>query len=126
MGNGELLTHPFKSGARLECVAGWVAAGVGVGLLAARLCSAKGSPKEAADSSADHGASSSPGGTNIPPFHLAFPVHDLAAARAFYGDLLGCMEGRSSAKWVDYNLAGHQIVCHWVGWKADNPDLHTA
>ena len=46
------------------------------------------------------------------PFHLAFPVHDLAAARAFYGDLLGCPEGRSSPEWVDFNLLGHQIVAH--------------
>ena len=48
----------------------------------------------------------------IPPFHLAFPVHDLAAARQFYGDLLGCPEGRSSAEWVDFNFYGHQIVAH--------------
>src|SRR5690606_27092605 len=46
------------------------------------------------------------------PFHLAFPVHDLSAARAFYGDLLGCPEGRSSKDWVDFNLYGHQIVAH--------------
>ncbi|NNC48177.1 MAG: VOC family protein [Sphingomonas sp.] len=46
------------------------------------------------------------------PFHLAFPVHDLAAARSFYGDVLGCEEGRSSACWVDFNFAGHQIVAH--------------
>lgn len=46
------------------------------------------------------------------PFHLAFPVHDLAAARAFYGELLGCPEGRSSPEWVDFNLHGHQIVAH--------------
>jgi extradiol dioxygenase family protein len=47
-----------------------------------------------------------------PAFHLAFPVHDLAAARRFYGELLGCPEGRSSAAWVDFNLHGHQIVAH--------------
>ena len=46
------------------------------------------------------------------PFHLAFPVHDLAAARGFYGDLLGCPEGRSSDDWVDFDLYGHQLVCH--------------
>lgn len=46
------------------------------------------------------------------PFHLAFPVHDLAAARRFYGDLLGCPEGRSSEDWVDFNFYGHQIVAH--------------
>jgi len=47
-----------------------------------------------------------------PPFHLAFPVHDLAAARAFYGGLLGCPEGRSAPEWVDFDLYGHQIVAH--------------
>jgi len=48
----------------------------------------------------------------IPLFHLAFPVHDLAAARQFYGDLLGCPEGRSSDAWVDFNFYGHQVVAH--------------
>ncbi|MDR5739935.1 MULTISPECIES: VOC family protein [unclassified Caballeronia] len=48
----------------------------------------------------------------MPPFHLAFPVHSLAAAREFYGDLLGCPEGRSSDDWVDFNFYGHQIVAH--------------
>ena len=48
----------------------------------------------------------------IRPFHLAFPVHDLAAARAFYGGVLGCREGRSSDAWVDFELYGHQIVAH--------------
>ena len=46
------------------------------------------------------------------PFHLAFPVHDLAAARAFYGGTLGCPEGRSSDHWIDFDLFGHQIVAH--------------
>lgn len=46
------------------------------------------------------------------PFHLAFPVHDLAAARAFYGGVLGCGEGRSSDSWIDFDLFGHQIVAH--------------
>ena len=46
------------------------------------------------------------------PFHLAFPVHDLGAARQFYGDLLGCPEGRSSDEWVDFDLYGHQVVAH--------------
>ena len=46
------------------------------------------------------------------PFHLAFPVRDLAEARAFYGELLGCPEGRSSPEWVDFNFYGHQIVAH--------------
>ena len=48
----------------------------------------------------------------LSPFHLAFPVHDLAAARAFYGEGLGCPEGRSSEDWVDFNFYGHQIVAH--------------
>ena len=49
---------------------------------------------------------------DIPRFHLAFPVRDLGEARAFYGDLLGCPEGRSSAEWVDFDFHGHQIVAH--------------
>lgn len=48
----------------------------------------------------------------LAPFHLAFPVDDLAKARAFYGELLGCPEGRSAADWVDFNFFGHQIVAH--------------
>lgn len=48
------------------------------------------------------------------PFHLAFPVHDLSAARAFYGGTLGCTEGRSSDAWIDFDFYGHQIVCHLV------------
>ncbi|CDM65018.1 VOC family protein [Pyrinomonas methylaliphatogenes] len=48
------------------------------------------------------------------PFHLAFPVHDLEAARQFYGGVLGCDEGRSSDTWIDFNLYGHQIVAHLV------------
>ena len=47
-----------------------------------------------------------------PRFHLAFPVRDLAEARGFYGDLLGCAEGRSSGDWVDFDFHGHQIVAH--------------
>lgn len=49
---------------------------------------------------------------NPPPFHLAFPVTDLAAARAFYGGVLGCPEGRSSDEWIDFDFYGHQIVAH--------------
>ncbi|MEO8936934.1 MAG: VOC family protein [Burkholderiaceae bacterium] len=45
-------------------------------------------------------------------FHLAFPVHDLAQARRFYGELLGCSEGRSAPEWVDFDFFGHQIVAH--------------
>jgi extradiol dioxygenase family protein len=46
------------------------------------------------------------------PFHLAFPVHDLAAARVFYGEVMGCTEGRSSGHWIDFDFYGHQIVAH--------------
>ena len=49
---------------------------------------------------------------SLPPFHLAFLVDDLAAARGFYGELLGCPEGRSADEWVDFDLYGHQIVAH--------------
>jgi uncharacterized protein len=50
--------------------------------------------------------------SGLPPFHLAFPVTSLDKARAFYGGLLGCPEGRSSADWVDFDFYGHQIVAH--------------
>ena len=57
-------------------------------------------------------------------FHLAFPVHDLDAARAFYGGVLECPEGRSSESWIDFSLFGHQIVTHLApgsaGVKATN------
>jgi extradiol dioxygenase family protein len=48
----------------------------------------------------------------LSPFHLAFPVHDIAEARRFYGELLSCPEGRSADDWVDFNFYGHQIVAH--------------
>ena len=58
-------------------------------------------------------------------FHLAFPVHDLAAARDFYGGVLGCPEGRSSDHWIDFYLYGHQVVAHLApdraGVEASNP-----
>jgi extradiol dioxygenase family protein len=50
--------------------------------------------------------------SELRPFHLAFPVHSLAEARAFYGGLLGCPEGRSSDRWVDFDFHGHQLVAH--------------
>jgi extradiol dioxygenase family protein len=50
--------------------------------------------------------------TELRPFHIAFPVDDLEAARHFYGNVLGCPEGRSSEQWIDFNLFGHQIVAH--------------
>ena len=49
----------------------------------------------------------------LTPFHVAFPVDDLQKARAFYGALLGCEEGRSAESWIDFNLFGHQIVAHY-------------
>jgi extradiol dioxygenase family protein len=49
---------------------------------------------------------------SLPPFHLAFPVTSLAAARRFYGELLGCREGRSADDWIDFDFYGHQIVAH--------------
>jgi uncharacterized protein len=51
----------------------------------------------------------------INPFHLAFPVHDLEEARAFYAGVLGCHEGRSAETWIDFDLYGHQIVAHLSG-----------
>jgi uncharacterized protein len=48
----------------------------------------------------------------LTPFHIAFPVDDLATARHFYGTVLGCPEGRSSDRWIDFDLFGHQIVAH--------------
>jgi uncharacterized protein len=51
-------------------------------------------------------------GRTLTPFHIAFPVDDLAAARDFYGGLLGCPEGRSAETWIDFDLYGHQIVAH--------------
>jgi hypothetical protein len=51
--------------------------------------------------------------TQLPPFHLAFPVHDIDAARHFYGGLLGCPEGRSAPEWIDFDFFGHQIVAHF-------------
>jgi extradiol dioxygenase family protein len=50
--------------------------------------------------------------SNLTPFHLAIPVDDLTAARDFYGRVLDCPEGRSSETWIDFNLLGHQLVCH--------------
>jgi extradiol dioxygenase family protein len=46
------------------------------------------------------------------PFHLAVSVHNLVEARAFYGGLLGCPEGRRAEQWIDFDLFGHQLVCH--------------
>jgi extradiol dioxygenase family protein len=58
--------------------------------------------------------------SQITPFHLAFKVDDLQAARRFYGEVLGCPEGRSSETWIDFNLYGHQIVAHLVAGEGDS------
>lgn len=50
----------------------------------------------------------------LPPFHLALPVHDIHAARRFYGDVLGFHRGRSDERWTDWNVDGHQVVTHQV------------
>ena len=60
----------------------------------------------------------------LPPFHLAFPVHDLAAARQFYGELLGCPKGRSSDEWIDFDFFGHQIVAHLAAESAASVSNH--
>ncbi|MEM9144132.1 MAG: VOC family protein [Bacteroidota bacterium] len=59
---------------------------------------------------------------NIPPFHLAIPVHNLAECRTFYRDVLQCEEGRSSDHWVDFNFFGHQLVIHYK--PKENETLH--
>ena len=57
-----------------------------------------------------------------PPFHLAFPVHELESARAFYAGLLGCAVGREDARWIDFDFFGHQITAHLVdGHGASRP-----
>ena len=62
----------------------------------------------------------------LDPFHLAVPVHDLAAARRFYGELFGCAEGRSSSEWVDFDFFGHQLVAHLdPGRRAFSPPAHS-
>jgi hypothetical protein len=59
------------------------------------------------------------------PFHIAFPVDDLAAARHFYGTILACPEGRSAGHWIDFDLFGHQIVAHLKPKPASADDLHS-
>lgn len=59
------------------------------------------------------------------PFHLAIPVHDLRAARQFYGELFGCPEGRSATDWVDFDFFGHQLVAHLDPARSPHDDTHT-
>lgn len=61
---------------------------------------------------------------NLPLFHLAFPVTDLEKARDFYCNILGCSTGRESARWIDFNFFGHQLVAHLVEPK-DHPSVNT-
>ena len=84
-------------------------------LLSLPLVQARAAPRRALASAAAPPTNSIPFGAPVLPFHHAFPVHNLDQARAFYRDLLGCEEGRSSKTWIDYNFWGHQIVCHWAG-----------
>ncbi len=63
---------------------------------------------------------------SLTPFHIAFPVDDLAAARQFYGKTLGCPEGRSSDEWIDFDLFGHQIVAHRKPGMEPRPAHHNA
>lgn len=62
----------------------------------------------------------------LQPFHLAVPVADLAEARRFYGELLGCPEGRSSPEWVDFDFFGHQLVAHLDPAAAERRPVHNA
>lgn len=61
--------------------------------------------------------------SNITPFHVAIPVHNLDECRVFYRDVLECEEGRSSDHWVDFNFFGHQLVIHYK--PKSEEDLHT-
>jgi hypothetical protein len=58
---------------------------------------------------------------SVSPFHLAIPVTNLVQASTFYGDLLGCTQGRCSAKWIDWNFYGHQLVTHLVAAMPSQP-----
>jgi len=60
---------------------------------------------------------------DVPRFHLAIPVDDLAAARRFYGEVLGCPPGRAADNWADWDLYGHQIVTHEVSAGAPRPPI---
>ncbi len=63
--------------------------------------------------------------SSLRPFHIAFPVDDLAAARHFYGTVLGCPEGRSSDQWIDFDFFGHQIVAHHKTATPKNEAAHS-
>ncbi len=61
----------------------------------------------------------------LTPFHVAFPVDDLEAARQFYGTILGCPEGRSAERWIDFDLFGHEIVAHLTPRSTNAPQHNT-
>jgi extradiol dioxygenase family protein len=63
--------------------------------------------------------------STLAPFHLAVPVYDLEKCRHFYREIMGCSEGRSSDKWVDFNFFGHQLVIHQVPAVAKIADVPT-
>ncbi|NVK58034.1 MAG: VOC family protein [Alteromonadaceae bacterium] len=58
------------------------------------------------------------------PFHLAIPVDDLVKARLFYGELLGCSQGRSDTHWIDWDFKGHQLVTHLVKTMPSKPEYN--
>ena len=60
---------------------------------------------------------------NLSPFHLAIPVNNIAKCKIFYKEILGCVEGRSSDNWVDFDFFGHQLVIHFQ--ESNNKNLHT-
>ena len=60
---------------------------------------------------------------NLSPFHLAIPVNNITKCKIFYKEILGCIEGRSSNNWVDFDLFGHQLVIHFQ--ESNNKNLHT-
>jgi extradiol dioxygenase family protein len=64
--------------------------------------------------------------SELRPFHLAVLVHDISQARAFYGGVIGCSEGRSAAHWVDFNFYGHQFVCHLDESRAATAHINNA
>ena len=61
---------------------------------------------------------------SLTPFHIAFPVDNLAAARRFYGEILACPEGRSTDEWIDFDLFGHQIVAHLKPRETSGAAIH--
>lgn len=63
--------------------------------------------------------------SQLSPFHIAIPVHNLAECRVFYRDILNCEEGRSSDHWVDFNFFGHQLVIHYKAQSLEETKTNT-